>query len=577
MSSPQYNSAPLPEAVDVVIVGAGPVGLSLALQLALAGIDTLVVERREMPSLHPKANGVFSRTMEAFRQWGISDEAGRRALPRAQCLGFVWTTRIAGIELGKVMFADSEQQLWDEYARHSPETPVFISQDKIERLLFERIAARQPSAVHYGVRLTGIEQGDDAVEVAVERVDGSRQRIRARYVVGADGARSTVRSLLRVAEEGDTAPWGESLNIYFESEDFERLRAGRPYQLWWALNHEVRGAFYPVAHANRWIFTPEGEAGRDASYYDEARCTAMIRAGAGADVAVKLISVVPWRHEVAIAGRWRVGRAFLAGDAAHRFPPHGGYGMNSGIQDAQNLGWKLIAVLRGDAGPDLLDSYEAERKPAAQDNAAQTVRNTEAVKETGWFMPNPAELERIEHPDGQAIRERIAAAVPNQRASVFSHGLQFGTIYRSSAIIGEAAPAPVSTVLEYVESAAPGARAPHLVVTDRDGARSSILDLFRLEGLVLLTAGTKNIWAQAAAAVRIPLFGIGAADADYHSADFSLTYGLTAGGAVLVRPDGYVAWRCADRPIDPARALSDAVATIMAKDVVERPAPALAG
>ena len=324
----------------MVIVGAGPVGLSLALQLTIAGISVAVVERRETPSLHPKANGVFSRTMEAFRQWEISEEAVRRGLPRAQCLGFVWLTRMTGLELGRVMFAESEQELWDEYAKHSPETPIFISQDKIEHLLAEEILERGGAAVHFGARSIGVSQGKSGVTVALQTNDSKERDIRAKFVVGADGARSTVRTLLEVGEEGSSEPWGESLNIYFESAEFEALRAGRPYQLWWTMNADVRGAFYPVAHPNRWIFPPEGEEGKGVDYYDEARCPQMIRQGAGANVAIELISVAAWRHEAAVAKRWRVGRAFLAGDAAQRFPPHGGYGMNSGIQDAQTLGWK---------------------------------------------------------------------------------------------------------------------------------------------------------------------------------------------------------------------------------------------
>lgn len=557
------NPPPLPDKTDVLIVGAGPVGLSLAFQLALAGIDALVVERRDTPSLHPKANGVFSRTMEAFRQWGISEETARRSLPRAQCLGFVWMTRMTGLELGRVMFADSEQELWDEYAHHSPETPLFIPQDKIEHLLAEEIGRRQSVDIRYGIRAAALDQDEDGVTATLE-TDSGQHTIRARYIVGADGARSTVRDLLNITEEASTNPWGESLNIYFESEEFEQLRAGRPYQLWWALNADVRGAFYPVAHKNRWIFAPE--AGADASYYDAERCTDLIRKGAGADVAVNIISVAPWRHEVAIAESWRTGRAFLAGDAAHRFPPHGGYGMNSGIQDAQNLGWKLIAVLRGKAADTLLDSYEAERKPVALGNAAQTVKNTEAIKETGWFMPNPAELALIETPEGQPIRDRIAAAVPNQRASVFSHGLQFGTIYRSDAVLSDGTTPPESTLVDYIESASPGVRAPHLVIEDEQGQRLSLLDLFRLDTLVLLTGRDDRVWREAAGQNGgIPVFSIDDSGANYSSADFRSLYEIDRDGAVLVRPDGYVAWRAKAAPKDAVGALRNALEAILGR------------
>ena len=222
--------------------------------------------------------------------------------------------------------------------------------------------------------------------------------------------------------------------------------------------------------------------------------------------------------------------------------------------------------MRHGAGDTLLDSYEAERKPVALANVAQTLRNTEAVKETGWFMPNPSELATIETEEGKPVRDRIAAAVPNQRASVFSHGLQFGTIYRSEAVFTDGEVAPESTLLDYVESAAPGARAPHVEIEDKAGKTMSVLDLFRLDSLVLLTGDEAGPWREAAAAVgSLPVHAIGSGAADFRSDAFAAKYGIKPSGAVLVRPDGYVAWRSPQLPARPLAALEAAVAHVLGR------------
>jgi putative polyketide hydroxylase len=549
--------------IEVLVVGAGPVGLSLGLQFARAGVRALIVERRPSLSRHPKANGIFARTMEAFRQWGIAQEVAARGLPRELCLGFVWVTRINGVELGRVMFAETAEDLRKVYSQQSPETPCFTPQDRIEQLLADEIGKDTSVALHFGTEAVAIEQDSSGARVTLQRVDGRRHIVQARYVVGADGSRSSVKALLNLREES-AEPWGESVNIYFESHEFDALRAGRPYQLWWVINADVRGAFWPVSHRYRWIFTPEGVPGAKAEYYTPAVCTDLIRKGAGADVNVEVLSAMLWQHEMGIATQWREGCVFLAGDAAHRFPPHGGFGMNSGIQDAQNLGWKLIAVLRGGAGSSLLDTYEAERKPVALSNAAQTVRNAEMVKETGWFVPDPSELAMIERPEGQGVRDRIAAAVPRQAASVHSQGQQFGAIYISGAIVGDGTVPAASSVADYRPSASPGARAPHIWIQKGDTA-VSILDLFRLDRLVLLVGEHGDSWRRAAAHLgfKISVFSIGLHATDYRSGEFTAVYEIEADGAVLVRPDGYVGWRCMRMSDDPERTLNAAVGQIL--------------
>lgn len=562
----------LPQQVDVLVVGGGPVGQSVGVQLHKAGIPSLVVERRPTLSRHPKANGVFSRTMEAFRQWGMSHKVAARGLPAQQCLGFVWTTRLNGFELGNIMFAPDVLALRNEYACHSPELPCFIPQDIVESLLADELALPGAGGLRLGYECVGVTQTDDEVLAELRDGEGEVHRVRAKYLVAADGSRSSVRQLIGIPEEG-VQPWGESVNLYFESEGFERLRRERPYQLWWVVNADVRGAFWPVSHKNRWVFTPEGTPGVGAEYYTPEVCIDLIRKGAGEAVDVKLLSASVWQHEMAIASQWRSGRVFLAGDAAHRFPPHGGFGMNSGIQDAQNLGWKLIAVLNGKAGPGLLDSYEAERKPVAESNAALTLRNTELIKETGWHMPNPDELAIIELPEGESIRAAIAQAVPRQAGSIQSRGQQFGAVYRSSAVVSDGTEPPQSSVGDYIESGTPGARAPHLWITSEAGELCSVLDLVEFDRFTLLASGSGAAWREAASTVKdelrieLSFHTIGDASSDFQSDSFAAVYGLSGDGAVLVRPDGHVAWRSAAAPVAAREQLREALTLLLSREV----------
>ncbi len=557
--------------VEVLIVGAGPVGLSTALQLGAEGVDTLVVERRSTLSRHPKAAGVHARTMEIFRQMGLADRIRAAGLPPGEALGFAWMTRVDGIELGSIMLADDAERL-AEYAQQSPEAPCFIPQDKLEPILAEALAEHPSVELRFATEAVALDQDDTGVTVTLrERGDASERRVRARYVVAADGVRSRVRSLLGITETA-AEPYGESVNVYFASEQLDALRRGRPYLLWWVVNADTQGAFWPVSHAHRWIYNFEGDVSLPDEHFDEELCTGLIRKAAGVDdLAIEILSILRWQHEQAVADRWRVGRVLLVGDAAHRFPPHGGFGMNSGVQDSANLAWKLAAVLRGRAGDALLDSYELERKPVAELNARQCTLNTKKMEETGWLMPDPSELAAIEEPEGAPLRERIAAAIPKQREQFFSQGQQFGALYASPAVIDDGREPVRSTVGEYRMTSTPGARSPHRWVTDADGARRSTIDLPQ-GGFVLLTGADGGAWLDAAAevaprhGVRLAAYRV-AADGDLRPEDgaaFEAAFEVAADGAVLVRPDGHVGFRSAALPDDPADALDEALGRILA-------------
>ena len=270
---------------------------------------------------------------------------------------------------------------------------------------------------------------------------------------------------------------------------------------------------------------------------------------------VNVLGVLRWDYDQAVADNWRVGRVLLAGDAAHRFPPHGAFGMNSGVQDANNLAWKLIHVLRGRAGEGLLDTFEDERKPVAEDNSRQALANTQALADAGWHDGRQQELAYIELPDeGRAVRDRIAAAVSGQRAHLHSEGQQFGTIYQSDAVVPDGTEPVLSSVSEYRETGHPGARAPHVWLRRSDGERLSTLDIGG-SGFVLLAGARGQAWLQAAVAaaerhgVEVTAQQIGGgSDLAAEGRDWESTYGVAEDGAVLVRPDGHIGARFATAP-----------------------------
>ncbi|WP_208024397.1 FAD-dependent monooxygenase [Amycolatopsis pithecellobii] len=552
--------------IDALIVGAGPVGLSTALQLGRAGVRTLLVERHAGLAHHPKAVGVHARTMELFRQWGIAENARAVGLPLERTLAVAWLTRLTGIELGTLHFAEDAEKM-AEFAGQSPEAPLFAPQDRIEPILLDAARHAPSVEIRMSTTVSAIEQDEGGATVVLEPASGSPVTVRARYVIAADGARSRTRERHEFGEVADQ-PYGESVNVYFRA-DLDEITAGRPYLLWWIVNPDVQGAFWPVDTEGRWIFNFEGDPDRPDDHFGKDLCTRLIREAAGApDLDIELLNVLRWRHEQAVARRWRRGRILLVGDAAHRFPPHGGFGMNSGIQDSANLAWKIAAVVRGEAGEELLDTYEAERKPVAEYNSRQVMLNTERMQDTGWLTSDPSVLSDIELPSGEQARRRFAEAIPAQREQIHSQGQQFGRIYTSRAVVPDGTTAVESGVERYHPTSHPGARLPHVWLTGGAG-RLSTVDLTG-HGFVLLSRGPGTGWATAAkqvsARLNVPIeayeLGEGGDLCPDDPRDLEVLE-IPPAGAVLVRPDSHVGYRALGEPDDPVGELAAAMRTIL--------------
>jgi putative polyketide hydroxylase len=355
--------------VPVVIVGAGPAGLVSAVTLAGNGIASLLVERNPGLSPLPRATAVSTRTMELLRSWGLEAEVRAGQLEIA-AVG-AWTAETMASPDGVVTplgHPDLEQA-----AAASPTRLAGVPQDHWEPVLLRHLTTFGLAEVRFGTELVALDQDADGVTVELrQRATGERRTVRAGYVIGADGAHSPTRGLLGIAMDGPDH-LNEQLTVLFEA-PLDEVVGDRRYGIYFIQHPEAGGVFVPNGAGDRWLYgrgwDPEHERLED---YTGARLAGLIRTAAGvADLPVRVVAKGAFSFAAQVAGRYREGRAFLVGDAAQRMTPRGGMGMNTAVAEAHDLGWKLAWVLRGWAGPDLLDTYEAEWRPVGGRRAARS-------------------------------------------------------------------------------------------------------------------------------------------------------------------------------------------------------------
>jgi hypothetical protein len=388
----------------------------------------------------------------------------------------------------------------------------------------------------------------------------------AQYVIAADGIRSVVRRTLGIGEHGQES-LGTAINVQFDA-NLEPYLGGRPIPIIWIINGDTRGAFIRDGFT-RWRYNFEIPPGADPEAVPRERCETEVIQAIGEDIPISIHSIWSWTHDQAVTDRWRQGRAFLAGDSAHHFPPHGGFGLNSGVQDAENIAWKLVARLRWSAGDRLLDTYETERLPVAEFNGEQCMHNTREMEKTGFLTQDKGFLSIIETDEGVEARKAIAEGINAQRELVASHGQQFGFQYESSAVVPDGTELIESSVAEYRPTARPGARAPHSWVKS-GGDVISTIDVYD-GGFTLLTGADNSAWASGANRVHedlgIPVhvwgLGIDLLPVDETVADLLERYGLDSAGALLIRPDGFVGFRSASRANDEYSSLKSALSEIL--------------
>ena len=558
---------------EVLIIGAGPVGLSGALALGRAGIRTLVLERRDELSRYPKANGVHARTMEIFQEWGVADSVRKLTEGMPKGAVFLWKTRLNGIDIGELTITDESEEVDRMLGALSPERLSNAGQHMFEPFLAKAAEELDGVTIRLGAEVVGLSVDDDKVTAEYTDADGTRHTVAAQYVIGADGVRSLVRRTLGIGEHGQES-LGTAINVQIDA-DLDPYFGGRILPVVWVANKDTQGAFIRDG-ATRWRYNFDVPPTTDPATVSRERCEQEITHAIGEAIPFTIHFTWSWSHDQAVTDTWRKGRAFLAGDSAHHFPPHGGFGLNSGVQDVHNLAWKLIARLRWNAGDQLLESYEAERLPVAEYNGAQCMRNTRDLAKTGFLTQDTAFLEAIETDteEGEQARAVFAEGVSAQWEQLASHGQQFGFQYDSSAIAPDGSEIIESSVSEYRPSARPGARAPHSWVTSR-GEKISTVHVYN-GGFTLFTGPDGASWEVAAERLerelRVPLqilaLGRDLLPADETETDLLDRYGLEPRGAVLIRPDGIVGFRSAAGASDGYAELRSALTQILDLDSV---------
>jgi 2-polyprenyl-6-methoxyphenol hydroxylase-like FAD-dependent oxidoreductase len=534
------------ESVPVLIAGGGVSGLSAAAFLASQGVGCLLVERHADHARDPRMSGAAPRSMELFRGIGLEDRI--RALDEHPAEVILRVESLAGAELERYPLGD------DDLAAVSPAPEAWVDQDQLEPLLRAR-AEELGAEVRFGTELVAFDQNDDTVwAVLRERNSGAEYTVHASYLLGCDGTHSPIREHLGITRSGPGVLASQA-GVLFRADLTAPLR-GRSFVL--CLCDAVAGAGLHIRNLDRWglgvPFHPDhGERLED---FTEERFTEIIRTAIGLpDLPVEILAISAWNLEAAVAEAFQSGRAFLLGDAAHVMPPTGGFGGNSCIQDAHNLAWKLAAVLSGSAEPALLETYAAERHPVAQ------LGMQASIARAALFLSGSAEG-GAGQPEGHLDHASIS----------------LGYRYHSAAVIldeKQDSGAPVEDPRH--PTGLPGTRAPY-VSLERDGQHISTLDLFG-NGFVLLTGREGTAWQQAARQVadqhglqltcyRLAPTGTDPdADVTDEHGNWTEVYGVENTGAVLVRPDGFIAWHHPTATEEPAEQLHQVMTALLASSI----------
>jgi 2-polyprenyl-6-methoxyphenol hydroxylase-like FAD-dependent oxidoreductase len=520
--------------VPVIIVGAGPVGLALAGDLGWRGIPCLVVERGDGSIRQPRQDLVGVRTMEFCRRWGIVGQVEAAPYPRDYPQDNAYVTQLkGGYELGRYRVPAMRD---DPGPRDSPQRRERCPQNMFDPVLRRFAQSFDCVELRYRTRFIGLAQDADgvSVELASEQT-GETRRVRARYLVGCDGASSEVRSALGIPMLGNPV-LTHTTNVIFRCAGFERLHDMAPAYRYIFLDREgVWATLVAINGRDEWRFSIVG-SGEDDRERSEDEIRAAIRRAVGRDFAFELLSVMPWRRRELVAERFQEGRAFIAGDAAHCMSPTGGFGMNTGVGDAVDLSWKLAAVEGGWGGERLLESYTMERRPVAQRNVAEASANLARMMAR---RATPA----IHDPTPEGDRQR--RALGREFSEAMSRewrplGIHLGYVYEDSPLIWpDGTPAPPDDPTSYAPTARPGSRAPHVWLgggSNPGGARST-LDLFGRGFTLLVLGAAADTDPLVAAARRI---GLPLEVARIDDAAVAAAYERRL---VLVRPDGHVAWR----------------------------------
>lgn len=574
---------------DVLIVGSGPAGASAALFLASYGIDHLVITKYRWTANTPRAHITNQRTVEIFRDLGIEADIKAQGTPQHLMGDTVFCTSLAGDEIGRIRTWGTHPARQADYTLASPSAHCDLPQTLLEPILVGHAAARG-SRIRFDTEYVRLVQDDDGVTVTVrDRSTGHEYPVRARYVIGADGGRSQVAADLGLPTEGQMDVAG-SMNIVFHA-DLSRYVEHRPSVLYWVLQPGSdiggigMGLVRMVRPWNEWLVVWGYDIDQPPPDVDDEMATRIVHNLVGEAVPVTIRSTSLWGNNKLYATRYRAGRVFCMGDAVHRHPPSNGLGSNTSVQDAYNLAWKLAYVLKGQAGPALLDSYDAERTPVGRQIV---LRANKSIEEFGPILAalglddtsDPEAMTKRmaaradDTPEAAAQRAQLRAALELKNYEFNAHGVELGQRYASGAVIPDGTAEPAydrDPELYYHPTTWPGARLPHCWL-GRDGHKVSTHDLAGKGRFCLFTGISGQPWAAAAriAGERLGIDLAGyviAAGRQYTDLyeDWSRLREVAEDGCVLVRPDAHVAWRSHELVADPAAALESVLRAVLAR------------
>jgi 2,4-dichlorophenol 6-monooxygenase len=575
---------------DVLIVGSGPAGGAAALSLATLGVPNIMITKYRWTANTPRAHITNQRAMEIFRDLGVEGQVLADATPHELVGDTVFCTSIAGEEIGRIKTWGTHPAREADYQLASPCLICDIPQTYLEPILVKNATARG-TQTRFSTEYLSHAQDDDGVTTTVrDRLTGATYAIRSKYLIGADGARSLVAEHIGLPYEGQMDIAG-SMNITFKA-DISAKVATRPSVLYWVIQPGSNvggigaGLVRMIRPWNEWLIVWGYDITQPPPTVDAGKATEIVRNLLGLpDLEVEITGTSLWGNNEMYATHLQRQRVFAAGDAVHRHPPSNGLGSNTSVQDSYNLAWKLAAVLRGEAGPGLLETYSQERAPVARQIVT---RANKSSREFGQFfevlglteaeteeeMREQIEERKANTARGRAKREALVSAMELKNYEFNAHGVELGQFYQSTAIVGDgtARPEPArDPELYYQASTVPGSHLPHVWVGDA-ASKVSTLDLAPYGAFTLFTGIAGEAWAEAAEKVgrdlNVPIktviIGPGRDVTDIYY-DWARVREIDEDGALLVRPDKFIGWRSMSLPDGPEETLRGVLTALLSR------------
>lgn len=588
---------------DVLIIGSGPAGAAAAALLATYGIKPLVITKWNWTCRTPRAHITNQRAMEVFRDLGVEDDVNEKRAEQNLLGNNVFCTSLAGEELGRLLTWGNHPQRKADYTLASPTTICDVPQNLLEPILVNTAASRG-ATVMFNWEYQSLEQDEHGVTVEVkDYVAGVSHKIRAKYVIGADGGRSKVAQDIGLPMEGKMGVAG-SMNIVFEA-DLSKYVAHRPSVLYWVMQpgSDVGGIGMGLVRMvrpwNEWLIVWGYDINEPPPKVTDEMATEIAHNLIGDhSIPIKIKATSVWTVNNMYARENTRGRVFCVGDAVHRHPPSNGLGSNTSIQDSWNLAWKIAYVLKGQAAPSLLSSYDAERSPVAKQivtRANQSIGEFGPIfealgllstKDPEQMKANMAKL-KDNNPQAAEQREALRKAIAFKNYEFNCHGVEMNQRYESAAVVPDGSPEPAwqrDKELYYQASTRPGAHLPHVFVFDKTNRPVSTLDITGKGKFTLLTGIGGEAWVEAARQIAgdtgldLTAHVIGP-DRDYqdYTGDWAVAREIDEAGCLLVRPDQFIAFRHTGAPADARADLMQALTRVLGQAPSARTATVGAG